>query len=224
MRHSRHLRSAAAFVALGAVLGGCSSTPSMPSSFQSLFGKSGASGAAADASASAAPAAPVEFECPSVNIRQGASTLAVSNNKTDDSALNMRYQVGIGQTARECKLVGNIVTMKVGMQGRVVVGPAGGAGQIDVPIRYAVVHEGMDAKTIVSKLDRVNVQVPAGDGNVLFTHVEEDLSFPMPRGDAIDSYVVYVGFDPIGAKELDKKRPAPKATRPLRQKSAAPPA
>jgi hypothetical protein len=190
----------------------------MPS-MSSLLGRS--STPAADASASAAPAAPVDFECPAINIRQGASTLAISNNSADSSALNMRYQIGIGQTARECKLVGGTVTMKVGMQGRVVVGPAGGAGQIDVPIRYAVVQEGVSPKTIASKLDRVNVQVPAGDGNVLFTHVEEDLSFPMPRGDGIDSYVVYIGFDPVGAKDVDRKR-AP--SRPARAKRAAPPA
>ena len=213
MRKSRHIQIAVALVSAGAALAACSSTPSLPtsSSFKSLFGSS----AAADASASAEPAAPIEFECPAVSVRQGASTLAVSAVPGDDSALNMKYQVGIGQTARECKLNAGIVTMKVGMQGRVVVGPAGGGGSVDVPVRYAVVQEGVSPKAIVSKLDRVNVAIPPNDGNVLFTHVEEELSFPMPKGDGIDSYVVYVGFDPAAVKD-EKKKPAAKQARPRR--------
>jgi hypothetical protein len=131
--------------------------------------------------------------------------------------MNLRYQVGIGTTARECRLVGDMVSMKVGVQGRVVLGPAGGPGQIDVPFRFAVVQDSVPPKTIVTKLARISVTVPADDANVLFSHVEEDLTFPMPRAGAIDYYVVYIGFDPLGARELEKKKPAPRRPRPRRQ-------
>jgi hypothetical protein len=217
----RHRQLAAAVVAAGLGLGGCSGSSSTPNPFQtplstaqlsSLFSRTPE---ASNASASAAQQ--LDFECPGVGIRQGASTLAVSTNPADPSALNMRYQVGIGQTARECKLTGNTVTIRVGVQGRVVLGPAGGPGQIDVPLRFAVVHEGVEPRAIVSRLQRVSVTVPGGDPNVLFTHIEEDLSFPMPRGGDIDNYVVYVGFDAIAARDWEKKRPAPKpAAKPRR--------
>jgi len=49
---------------------------------------------------------------------------------------------------------------------------------------------------------------------VMFTHIEEDLAFPMPRGNAIDSYVVYIGFDPVGAQEMDRRRPPARPARP----------
>ena len=40
---------------------------------------------------------------------------------------------------------GNIVTIKVGVQGRVILGPAGrGPATIDVPVRFAVVREGVE--------------------------------------------------------------------------------
>ena len=78
---------------------------------------------------------------------------------------------------------------------------------------FAVVHEGVDPKTIATKLERISVTIPSNDSNVLFTHVEDDLTFPMPRGGEIDSYVIYIGFDPLGAQELEKKKPAPKASR-----------
>lgn len=130
--------------------------------------------------------------------------------------MNLRYQVGLGQTARECKLNGSTVTMRVGVQGRVILGPAGGPGQIDLPLRLAVVHEGTEPRTIFTKLNQVSVTVPPGDGNVQFTTIEEDVSFPLPRAGIIDEYIVYVGFDPQGAREPVRRRPerAPPKRRP----------
>ena len=127
------------------------------------------------------------------------------------------YQAGLSQTARECKLNGQTLTMRVGIQGRIILGPAGGPGQIELPIRLAVVHEGPEPKTITTKLNRVPVTVPDGDGNVQFTTIEEDLTFQMPRtAGLIDEYVVYIGFDPQGFREPTRKRPerAPSKRRP----------
>jgi hypothetical protein len=209
---------AAAVTLLAFGLAGCASGPSLPAmpampSFSSIFG----SNAATDSNASAANTPPPNFECPGVTIRRGASTLAVSTDPADQSPLNLRYQAGFATTARECKVVGPMVTMKVGVQGRVILGPAGGPGQIDIPVRVAIVHEGVEPKTIVTKLDRLSVNVPAGDNNVLFTHVMDELTFPFPKGSEIDSYVVYVGFDPIGAQQMDRKKPPPRPSRQRRQ-------
>jgi hypothetical protein len=211
-------RNFAALAVLVLVLAGCSSGSTVPSfptpSFSSIFGsKSNAT----DGNASVASAPPADFECPGVTVRTGASTLSVSSNPAEQTALNLRYQVGIGTTARECRLDGTMVTMKVGVQGRVVLGPAGGPGQVNVPFRFAVVQEGVTPKTIVTKLVNISVAIPENDGNVLFSHVEDGLTFPMPRGGAIDYYVVYVGFDPLGAKQMERKRPAPRRPRPRRQ-------
>jgi hypothetical protein len=171
------------------------------------------SGTAANASASTGEPPPPDFECPDVQVRQGASTLTSSANPAEPSALNLRYQVTIGNTARECRLLpGNMVSIKVGMQGRVILGPEGVPGTVDVPVRFAVVREGIDSRPIVTKLDRVSVTVPPNDPNVLFSHVAEGLNFPMPRGREIDSYVVYVGFDPSAVQEPRRptRRPAPR--------------
>lgn len=172
-----------------------------------MFG-SGTPAGNANASTTGSSTLPPDFECPDVTVRQGASTLTSSANPAEPSALNLRYQVTIGATARECRLEGNMVAIKVGMEGRVILGPEGSPGSIDVPIRFAVVEEGIDPKTIVTKLDRIAVTVPPNDSNMLFRHVTEGLVFPMPRAGAIDSYVVYIGFDPLSAQE--QKRPAVK--------------
>jgi hypothetical protein len=125
-------------------------------------------------------------------------------------ALTLRYQGSIGELARECNVSNGIMRIKVGIEGRVLVGPAGGAGQLDVPLRYAVVKEGPEPKTVVSKFSKIQVAIPVGQPNVVFTHVDNDIAFPMPPGLEIESYVVYVGFDPIGDKQQPAKKPAPK--------------
>ena len=108
--------------------------------------------------------------------------------------MTTRYQVSIGQTARECAALGSVMTMKVGMQGRVLLGPAGRPGQVDIPLRMAVVRKDR-LQAVVSKFYRLAVAVrPAGQRAVRACRA--GLTFPMPRAAEFDAYVVYVGFDP----------------------------
>ena len=110
-----------------------------------------------------------------------------------------------------------MLTIRVGIEGRVVVGPAGGPGQVDVPVRYAVVEEGPDPKTHITKLHWQSVTIPPGETNVTFTQIEEELTFQMPRGNNLDAYVVYVGFDraavKVPEKKIPPKKPAPVSRR-----------
>lgn len=147
-----------------------------------------------------------EIECPGVEVRAGASTLAINTTGAESTPMNTRYQVTIGQTARECAALGGVVTMRIGVQGRVLLGPAGGPGQVDIPLRLAVVQEGPEPKPIVSKFARLTVAVPPGQTAVPFVHVEQDVTFPMPRGNLIEAYVVYVGFDPAPVKPERKQK------------------
>jgi hypothetical protein len=204
----RHGRAAVAVALFGFALGGCSSVPSMPSA-SSMFGSGSSTSAGAQANALAEPSQPMNFECPNVTVRTGASTMSNYANNAEQSPTNLRYQVGIGQTARDCRLNNGIVTMKIGVQGRVILGPQGAPGQIDVPVRLAVVHETpTTSKAITTKLERVSVTVQADSGNAIFTLVDNEISFPLPRGGDIDDYVVYVGFDPQGLEQERRKQPA----------------
>ena len=110
-----------------------------------------------------------------------------------------------------------MVSVKVGLQGRVILGPQGSPGTIDVPIRYAVVFDGVPSRTIVTKLERVSVTMPPEQSNVLFSHVLDGIEFPMPRAAEIDAYVVYIGFDPIAAQEMDRRKPRAPKPAPRRQ-------
>ena len=125
--------------------------------------------------------------------------------------MTTRYQVTIGQTARECAALGGVMTMKVGVQGRVLLGPAGGPGRVDMPLRMAVVQEGTKPKTVVSKFYRLAVAVPPGQTGVPFVHVEQDMTFPMPRGAALDNL--------HGLCRLRSREPEPKPERKTKAKN-----
>jgi hypothetical protein len=184
------------------VLAGCTSSSnpfgsssdgsSMGQRFSQLF-------SSGSANASPNPGGPnKDIDCPPVDIRQGASTFSVNAPGPDTSALSLRYQGVFGQTARECAALGATMTIKLGVQGRVILGPAGGPGQIEVPMRFALVREGPEPKTIWTKFYKIPVTLEPGQNNVPFTYVEEDMTFPTPKPDDLDAYVIYVGFDPMG--------------------------
>jgi hypothetical protein len=180
------------------------SSPSLADRMSNLFGSS----RPASADAVGGPLSSADIDCPNVDVRPGSSTLAIAGRGAESSAMDLRYQATIGRTARECALLGATLTIKVGVQGRVMVGPNGGPGQIDIPLRYALVHEGPEPKTILTKLHRFPVTVAPGQSGVAFTHIEEDLTVPVPDAVALQSYVVYVGFDPAAQKPApEKKRP-----------------
>jgi hypothetical protein len=155
-------------------------------------------------------------DCPTVDIRSGASTYAVGPPGGDPTATTLRFQATVARTARECTVLAGSMTLKVGVQGRVILGPAGGPGPIEVPIRLALVQEGVEPKTIWTKGYRVPVTIPPGQSNVPFVHIEEDISFPLPKPAELAAYVVYVGFDPTLVKEPEKKpekKPPPRKPR-----------
>jgi hypothetical protein len=196
-------------LAIGLIVSGCSGGGST-GGFSGLFARAKPG---VTQPASPTPSAP-EVECPGVDIRTGASTLNIAAAKSGPpTAGDLRYQVSFGQTARECTVQGDALSMKVGVQGRVILGPMGGPGVVEVPLRYAVVREGPQPRTVVTKFKRLPVTIAADQTHVQFVDVEEGIAFPLPPPSEINAYVLYVGFDEIGDKN-EKKSPkgAKKAT------------
>jgi hypothetical protein len=216
-------RRAAALIASAALVSGCSSassviesyetTPSWGTRISSFF-----SGAKPGVSqpASPTPSAP-EVECPGVDIRAGASTLNIAVKSDQATAGDLRYQLSFGQTARECRVQDGTMSIKVGVQGRIILGPFGAPGPVDVPLRYAVVREGPEPRTIVTKFKRTGATIPPGQTHIQFVDIEEGLSFPLPPAAELGAYVVYVGFDEVGDKNEKKPATAAKRSAPRQQ-------
>jgi len=221
---NRYWGRCSAWTALAAALalGGCSSTSDIfKSSPLDLFSSS--SKATTDnADANTDSGVNADTDCPSVQVRTGAATLMIGSKpgEGEPSALDLRYQGSFVRTARECRVSAGVMTIKVGIEGRIVTGPAGGPGEVVVPLRIAVVQEGPDPKTIVSRFAQIPVQVAGEVDRVNFTHIDPDISFPVPRPiGLIDAYVVYVGFDATAAAQQKKKpaaKPKPAARKPAK--------
>ena len=205
-------RGRTAIVAAVAFAMGCSlfaqpaSSQSITDRFKSLFG-GGKSEEPAEASPpAAAPDSQSELTCPPVSIRAGASTYAVAAPGKQAVGNDLRYQATISKTARQCSIEGGQITARIGIQGRVIAGPAGAPSAVQVPIRVAVVQGGVSEKTIATKAYQTTVTMTEG-GSEPFTLVAEDLTYPAPPGAVGDSYIFYIGFDP---QALKPERPAPK--------------
>jgi hypothetical protein len=158
-----------------------------------------------------AQAVPADVNCPAVEVRRGAATLSVGP-PGERTAMTLKYQASFVRLARECSTVEGNMVVKIGVEGRVVLGPAGSPGQVSVPLRFAVVQETASSgmRPIATKFVVVPVDVGA-TGNTPFVYVEEALSFPIPTPTtALDEYLVYVGFDPVSA-EAQSKAPKPRA-------------
>jgi hypothetical protein len=205
------LRAALALAMAGAFLSGCgggsslgassdtTSSPSIGSRFSQLFGsKSQAVGEAAP------PPVDNELSCPPVTIRAGASTYAVGAPGKEAAGNDLRYQATISRTARDCTRNGDQITARIGILGRVIVGPAGAPQTVEIPLRVAVVQGGVQEKTIATKVFRTTVTMN-DDNSVPFSLVAEDVVYPVPPGATGDSYIFYIGFDP---QALTPERPS----------------
>ena len=170
--------------------------------FKSLFG--GGSSESAP-TISNGPIAESDLTCPPVTIRAGAATYAIGLPGKEAAGNDLRYQVVIGRTARECNLNSGMITAHIGIQGRVIAGPAGAPGTVEVPIRVAVVQDGVSPKTVFTKAYRTAVNM-GSDGSVPFSLVTEDVVYPAPSADVNDAYVFYIGFDPQVLKPEPKSR------------------
>ena len=153
-----------------------------------------------------------DTECPYIEIRQGASTLTIGGGG-DNAAMSLKYQGTFVRAARQCSVASGQMTMRVGVEGRIILGPAGGPGQLDVPLRIAVVDQSpAGIKPIVTKLIHIPVAIQSATDNPTFAHVEDGLTFPLPSAVALERYIVYIGFDPL-ASQGQEKHPKPKPKR-----------
>jgi hypothetical protein len=199
--------AAAVAAGLGCGLAGPASAQSLTDRFKSLFGgKSDEPAQGAPAPGAPDKQIPPDLYCPPVSIRAGASTYAVGSPGKEAIGNDLRFQATITKTARECDYNSGQITARIGIQGRVIAGPAGAPSSVQVPLRVAVVQGGISEKVIATKAYQTTVTMTE-TGSEPFTLVAEDLVYPAPPGAVGDTYVFYIGFDP---QALKPEKPAPR--------------
>lgn len=128
--------------------------------------------------------------CPRPEVIQGNAAERVYRGGRSGSNQDLRYQIGVIDLARECAITPegqNLV--KVGVRGRVLIGPAGGPGTFTAPVRIVV---RTPSTVFEDRSRRVSVTIPQGRTQADFTLVEENLRVPLSAG---DNFLIEVGID-----------------------------
>ncbi len=116
--------------------------------------------------------------CPEVIIADGGAAVRAQSGADSGS---LRHQISILNVARECTPTGNGgFRLKVGVEGRVLLGPAGGAGTYGATLT-TVVSRG--TTQIARRSARIGASVTSGQGGADFSHVEDGIMVPAGRGD-----------------------------------------
>jgi len=127
--------------------------------------------------------------CPTIEVTEGGSAIQVYSGGRAGDASALRSQIALGQMAREC--VGNpdgSTVVRVGIEGRALLGVGGSAGRYDVPVNI-VIKRG--STVIASRSRRVAVAIPAGQTQSSFSVIEEGIV--VPAADA-NSFEIEVGL------------------------------
>lgn len=118
----------------------------------------------------------IDVYCPPVDIPEGGAAIQAYSGGQVGNASALRSQIAISHLAREC--VGQpdgTTVVKVGVEGRALLGAGGGGARQTVPVNV-VVRRG--TTVIAARTRQVSVSIPAGDTQGTFSVVEEGLVVP----------------------------------------------
>jgi hypothetical protein len=127
--------------------------------------------------------------CPRVTLLEGTAILRTYTKGKKDDPDEIIYQATITDVTRSCKYEAGNLYMQVAAAGRVVFGPKGAAGSLELPVRV-VVKQGENVP--YSQLGKIQVAVPAGGEATQFIYKDEQVVVPAPKTPSLQ---VLVGFD-----------------------------
>lgn len=155
------------------------------------------------------PSQPKEVEaayCPTVDVAEGGAALRTVAGD------NVRTQISLGRIARECaRQPDGSVRVKVGVEARVLLGPAGAPGRFDVPVTFAIKH---NDKVVTSRMARTNAEIGRGEAQGFAQIVVDDLVVP---ADMAADYDIEIS---LGAGKASSAKAKPRHRKPAAAVSA----
>ena len=142
-----------------------------------------------DEIAAQSPALPaIATECPPIRVRPGAEAVYYYGRGQVGNARDLQYQAVIDRQSRNCVVSNGLITVQMGVTGRLMLGPAGNQSSVDLPIRFAVER---DQAPLFSEKYSVPVTL-SGAQSGDFVKVVDNVQIPYVAGDQI---TIWVGFD-----------------------------
>ncbi|MBV9076362.1 MAG: hypothetical protein JO048_02630 [Methylobacteriaceae bacterium] len=110
------------------------------------------------------------FDCPPVTVSEGGAARKVGSN-----------QVTIANVARECRGREDGATLvKVGIEGRALLGPGGASGRFDAPVTIQLKR---GDTVLASRSARAAVAIPPGETSKNFIVIEDNFVVPAGTGE-----------------------------------------
>lgn len=128
-------------------------------------------------------------DCPPVELRQGTAFFNTYERGGEGDGERLIYQASIADVTRSCTFANGMMNLTVAAAGRIVPGPKGRAGSIDMPIRVVVMQEG---QVPYSQLHRYPVTVADTIGATQFVFTDPSISLQMPVAERTR---IVVGYD-----------------------------
>ena len=187
-------RRGVALVATGlaaALLAGCSMGGMFgggsPAAEANLANANPTPAAMAQAQTNALPA--IATECPPIKVRTGSEAMFYYGNGKVGDPRALQYQGVIDKSTRNCVVSNGLITVQMGVEGRVLLGPTGTQTSVNVPVRFAVER---DRQAVFSEKYQIPVAItpPAQSGE--FIKVVQNVAIPYLGGEDI---TIWVGFD-----------------------------
>lgn len=141
--------------------------------------------------AAAAPSAlpAIATECPPIRVRQGAEAYARYARGQTGNPQGLAYQAVLDRQSRNCVVSNGLITVRMGVVGRLLLGPQGTSGSYQVPVRFAVERDGV---AVFSELYTLPVSIQGSEQSGEFVKVVENVAIPYLGNEDI---TIWVGFD-----------------------------
>jgi len=127
--------------------------------------------------------------CPRILLREGTAILKTYTPGNDGDAGEIVYLATITDATRTCNYQGGQLYMQVVAAGRVVEGPKGKAGTVELPVRV-VVRQGESLP--YSELGKIEVAIAPNAGATQFIFKDDRIAIPAPSARNLQ---ILVGFD-----------------------------
>lgn len=142
------------------------------------------------ASTNALPA--IATECPEIKVRPGSEALFFYGKGKVGDPRSLNYQAVIEKQSRNCVVSNGLITVKMGVVGRLLLGPSGNQTNVNLPLRFAVEREGV---AVFSERYEIPVAITPPSQAEEFVKVVENVDIPYLGGERI---TIWVGFDTKG--------------------------
>ncbi len=160
-----------------ALLAGCNATSVRDSVLSGRFG--------AAAGGPDGPKVEAAAYCPPVDVAEGGAAIRAQAGES------VRYQIALGDLARECTpQADGSVLVRVGVEGRALLGAGGGGGRVDAPVRVQIKQ---GSTVLATRARRVAVAIPSGSLQGAFAVVEEGFVVPPQYAESYEIEVALAG-------------------------------